>query len=64
MEMKKKKSCVGREEKLSEFLLSEERECGFLRKSDFLFLLFYFFKALATCPILSGTKRGPLFLLM
>ena len=46
--------------------LSEERECCFLvkKKGFSLFLLFYFSKALATCPILSGTKRAHLFLLM
>ena len=38
MERKKKKSYMGREEKLSEFLLSEERERGFYFKKIFSFL--------------------------
>ena len=54
--------------KLSEILgLSEEREsvAFWLKKKAFLFSIILFFsKALATCPILSGTKRAHLFLLM
>ena len=49
------------EGELLNFLLSEERECGFYFKRIFSFL---FPKSYATCLLLSGAKRGPLFLLM
>ena len=58
MEMKKKKSCVGREEKLSEFLLSEERERGFYFKRIFSFLLL---KAMPHVSFLVEQKGAHLF---
>jgi len=62
---RKEKATWGREgEKLLKFFgLSEERERGLCLKG-FLFFFFFFKKSCATCLLLSGAKRGSLFLLM
>ena len=58
-EEEEEKSNVGVRRRASEFfLLSEEREGGFYFKRIFSFL---FPKSYATCLLLSGAKRGPLF---
>ena len=56
---REKKSNVGVRRRASEFSAEGRERRWHFKKTDFLFPIFFSHKALATCPILSGAKRGP-----
>ena len=62
-EENEKKKLGGRKRGLCWKFLEKERE-DLAFKMIFLFFFIFFSKANATCPILIGAKRGPLFLLI